>query len=125
MSSSVLRGRGREFEEIPFEQLVREISRAPRQIKAELGFMTDDHHRVRNFAVRELPRLGRPLTPRRIAESLRLPVDRVHLILDELEKHLTFLFRNDAGAVAWAYPMTVDPTPHRLTFSTGEKTQAA
>jgi hypothetical protein len=42
-------------------------------------------------------------------------------ILDELEAHLTFVFRNEAGAVTWAYPVTVDETPHHATFSTGEE----
>ena len=29
------------------------------------------------------------------------------------------------GAVTWAYPVTVDQTPHHLTFNTGEKIYAA
>jgi hypothetical protein len=49
----------------------------------------------------------------------------VNTILDDLEKKLTFLFRNEEGAVAWAYPVTVDKTPHHLTFSTGEQLYAA
>jgi hypothetical protein len=38
---------------------------------------------------------------------------------------MTFLFRNEQGAVAWAYPVTVDRTPHYVTFSTGEQVYAA
>jgi hypothetical protein len=94
-------------------------------VAAGLAFMTDEHHRVRNFVVRELPGIGSPLTPEFIAESLNLTVARVKVILDELEKHMTFLFRNEAGAVAWAYPVTVDPTPHRISFDTGESLYAA
>ena len=90
-----------------------------------LGFMSEQHHRVRNFAVRELPRVGKPLTPEFIAQELQLPAAQVVPILDELEKHLTFLFRNPAGAVTWAYPVTVDVTPHRVTLSTGEHIYAA
>ena len=72
-----------------------------------------------------MPRIGAPLPPELIAERLHLSVERVNVILDELEKHMTFLFRNEQGAVAWAYPVTVDRTPHRITFSTGEQVYAA
>jgi hypothetical protein len=91
----------------------------------QLDFMSADHHRVRNFCVTELPRAGQPLTPAYTARALDLPVDRVVPILDELEQHMTFLFRNREGAVTWAYPVTVDVTPHRVTFSTGEQVYAA
>ena len=86
--------------------------------------MTADHHRMRDFVVRELPRLGKPLSPALIAESLALSREQVKLILDELEQHLTFLFRDKEGAVVWAYPVMVDRTPHRITFSTGEQVNA-
>ncbi len=90
-----------------------------------LDFMTGDHHRVRNFVVSELPRAGAALPPAAIAAQLNLPLEQVAAILDDLEKHLVFLFRNPRGEVAWAYPLTVDPTPHRVTFSSGEKIYAA
>ena len=83
--------------------------------------MTEDHHRVRDFAVLELPRRGAPLSPGAIAEALELPPPRVLALLDDLEAHLTFLFRNDRGEVTWAYPVTVAETPHHAAFSTGEE----
>ncbi len=92
-----------------------------RRMRAGLRFMTEDHHRVRDFAVTELPRVGAPLPPGLIAEELKLAGDRVEVILDDLEKHLTFLVRDARGAVTWAYPVTVDETPHHVTFSTGEE----
>ena len=95
-----------------------------RQIRAGFGFMTEDHHRVRDFVVTELARAGAPLSPESIAAALGLPVERVTSILDKLEKHLVFLFRNEQGAVTWAYPVTVDETPHRASFSTGEEAYA-
>ena len=45
--------------------------------------------------------------------------------LAELERRLFFLVRNEEGAVSWAFPVTVDKTPHRLTFSTGERLHGA
>jgi hypothetical protein len=99
-----------------------------RQVKEDpwvLEFMTEDHHRVRDFVVLEIPRAGKPLTPELIARALDLPLEQVADILNDLEHHMTFLFRNEAGAVAWAYPVTADTTPHHVTFSTGEQTYAA
>ena len=94
-------------------------------MKASLGFMTEEHHLVREFAVRELPRVGAPLSPDLIAKELDLPEERVVGILDDLEKHLTFVCRDAAGAVVWAYPVTAETTPHHVTFSSGEKLYAA
>lgn len=93
--------------------------------EAQLGFMSDEHHRVRDFAVLELPRVGKPLPPESIAQALDLPPAQVAGILDDLEKHMTFLFRNEQGAVTWAYPVTVDRTPHHVSFGTGEQVYAA
>ena len=75
--------------------------------------------------MRELPRIGAPLTPDWIARQVNLPIETVVKILDDLEKNMAFLFRNGDGAVAWAYPVTVEPTPHRVTLSTGEQIYAA
>jgi len=87
--------------------------------------MTEEHHRVRYFVVRELPRVGAPLQPEFIAEKLDLPLARVNAILDELEKNLVFLVRNGQGMVSWAFPVTVESTPHELTFGTGERLYGA
>jgi hypothetical protein len=103
----------------------REVARQARGAVESLGFMSEDHHRVRDFAVRELPRVGKPLSPAFIAQALDLPVERSIAILDELEKNMTFLYRGDGQSVTWAYPVTVDRTPHRVTFSSGEQAYAA
>ena len=44
---------------------------------AQLDFMSADHHRVRNFCVVELPRVGKPLEPAYISGALGLPLERV------------------------------------------------
>ena len=93
--------------------------------EAAMGFMTPDHRAVHHFAVRELPKIGKPISAGLIAANLGLPKGKVVLILDDLEKHMTFLFRNRQGEVTWAYPVTVEKTPHHLTFSTGEQVYAA
>ena len=90
-----------------------------------LAFMTEEHHQVRDFVVIELPRITRPLSATLIAERLNLPIEQVTTILADLERHMTFLYRNPQGDVTWAYPVTVDHTPHRVTFSSGEQIYAA
>ena len=88
--------------------------------------MTPEHHLVRNFAVCELPRHdGEPLAPDEVARALGLTLPRVVAILEELERNLVFLVRNEAGSVSWAFPVTTDRTSHPLRFSTGETVYAA
>ena len=87
--------------------------------------MSADHHLVRNFVVSELPRTQKPLQPEFISRRLGLPLPQVNTLLDELERNLFFLVRNSSGAVAWAYPVTVEKTPHELFFSTGERLYGA
>ncbi len=103
----------------------RHVAAGAKRLKASLGFMSEDHHRVRYFVVREIPRTGTPLSPEFISQALNLPLARLIQILDDLEQHLTFLYRNSQGDVAWAYPVTADRTPHRVKFSTGEEIGAA
>jgi hypothetical protein len=124
MNNTLLLGVWRMMISVPPEFWQRQLAKET-QGSADLAFMTVDHHRVRDFVVREMPRLNQPLPPELIAAELQLPLERVGLILDELERNMTFLFRNPAGAVTWAYPVTVDQTPHRVTFSSGEKLYAA
>ncbi|HMK35963.1 MAG TPA: hypothetical protein VK463_12895 [Desulfomonilaceae bacterium] len=103
----------------------KEISKAKRKFEAELGFMSDEHRLVHHFVVKELPYAGEPLSPEVVANKVDLPVRRVSAILDDLEKHMTFLFRDNRGNVVWAYPVTVEKTPHHVTFNTGEELYAA
>ena len=98
-----------------------------RQVRggAELTFMTADHHRVRDFVVIQLPKARKPLSPAAIGQALDLAPDRLSTILDDLEKHMTFLFRNPQGEVEWAYPVTAAGTPHHVAFRSGERIDAA
>ena len=90
-----------------------------------LARLSAEHQRVRSFVVQELPGAGEPLTAEHIAEQLTLAPDRVSRILSDLDKGMAFVARDEAGAVSWAYPVTVDATPHHLTFKTGERMTAA
>ena len=72
---------------------------------------------MHRFVVRELPRLGQPMSPEYVSSALGMNVDKVVEILDELERRLIFVYRPDGRDVVWAYPVTTEPTPHRLDFA--------
>jgi hypothetical protein len=93
--------------------------------EAHLDFMSIDHHRVRDFVVTEIPKAGKSLPPATITQALDLSPERLSGILDDLETHMTFLFRNPQGEVEWAYPVTAARTPHHIAFSSGERIDAA
>jgi len=57
-------------------------------------------------------------------EVLTPPVGRN--VTESLRQVQAFqLVRNSKGEVIWAYPVTVEKTPHRITFNTGERLYAA
>ena len=120
MDESLLLGLGRHTVPIPRWIWQRQV-----RGEVQLAFMTEEHHRIRNHVVVEIPRAGGPLSPESIAEALEIPLDRVVATLGDLERHMTFLFRDEQGAVEWAYPVTAATTPHCVTLSTGERTNAA
>jgi len=125
MNKSLLLGLWRILLRIPRPIWQQEVTRSARAAEKSLAFMTVDHHKVRDFVVREMPRIAKPIPPELIAQSLNMEPGQVISILDELEKNLTFLYRDEEGAVIWAYPVTVEQTPHRITFSSGEQIYAA
>jgi len=125
MKDHVLLGRDHQIELLSQAAWESELAKAPEFCAARLRFMGKDHHRVRYFVVEELARRNRPLSINTMAQSLQLTPEAVTEIVSELERNLFFLVRNEAGEVSWAYPVTVEQTPHRLTFSTGERLHGA
>jgi hypothetical protein len=125
VAENVLLGRGKELLPVARAMFESHLDGVPEHGRSRLAFMTEDHHRVRYFVVRELPRAGTVLSPEFIAMSLKLPEEQVRTILDDLERHLFFLWRDEGGSVAWAYPVTVERTPHLIHFSSGERLYGA
>ena len=125
MSNTVLVGQGPEIVRIERQEWEANLAEAPLRMQPRLAFMSPRHHEIRYFVVKELPRLGRPISPAFIADNLLIPVAEVIKILKDLEEHLVFLVRNDEGDVSWAFPFTAEKTPHELAFSSGERTYAA
>lgn len=97
------------------------IKRARKQVRQ----FSKEKQAVHHYVVRELPKQGKPLSLENIARGLALPLEKVARLVAQLEQAKTFLFRKNSDRIDWAYPVTVDDTPHKVTFSTGERVNAA
>lgn len=125
MKNKIMLGLWRYIINVPPFLWEKQISAEKRKIEKIYDSIPDAYRTVHHFVVRELPYAGEPLTPEFISKRLDLTDDAVKAALDYLEEHMTFLYRNESGNVVWAYPVTVAKTPHKITFSTGEKLYAA
>jgi hydroxymethylpyrimidine pyrophosphatase-like HAD family hydrolase len=119
MEEKILLGRGQKIIEIPQATWKQHLTQIPQHSQSRLNFMTDNHHQIRYFVVKELANRQKPIEPEFISEKLNVPLELVKSILEELERKLFFLVRNEQGAVTWAYPVTVEITPHKINFSSG------
>jgi hypothetical protein len=125
MTNKLLIGFWRTMVGVPPVLWEKQIERMRHKVKKSTRFMSPEHRLVHHYVVRELPRVGEPIPVERVAQGLALGVEQTIEILKELEEHLTFLYRNEQGQVLWAYPVTVEKTPHRITFGSGERLYAA
>lgn len=125
MEEKILLGRDRNIVEIPEATWKQHLTQIPQHSQARLNFMTDAHHQIRYFVVREMVNTQKPIEPEFISQNLNIPLEQVKTILEELREKLFFLVQNEAGAVIWAYPVTVEATPHKLTFASGERLYGA
>lgn len=120
MEEKILLGRDQKILEIPQATWKQHLTQIPQHSQSRLSFMTNAHHQIRYFVVKEMANTQKPIEPEFISEKLNMPLELVKPILEELERKLFFLVRNDQGAVAWAFPVTVETTPHKMDFSSGE-----
>ena len=67
MEEYVLSGSGDQLTKIPTKTWKRHVDQAPGRIAPVLEFMTEKHHQVRYFVVKELPRIGEPIPPEAIS----------------------------------------------------------
>lgn len=125
MEDKILLGQDKKIFAIPQATWKQHLTQIPQHSQSRLNFMTDAHHQIRYFVVKELVNRQKPIEPEFISEKLDMPLEQVQPILEELETKLFFLVRNERGAVAWAYPLTVEATPHKLSFASGERLYAA
>ena len=73
MSGDLLVGLGRNLQTTADDAFVNSVKGLPARMASRLAFMSHDHHVVRDFVVRELPRQDRPLSPVQIAQVTGLP----------------------------------------------------
>jgi hypothetical protein len=125
MNNRLMIGLWRLMIKLPPSLWEKRMAGAKEKFKKEFSFMTGDHRAVHHYVVRQLPYGKDPLSPSAIAAALGMTRERVDALLDDLEKHMTFLYRNGNRDVVWAYPVTLEKTPHRLAFHTGEEIFAA
>lgn len=120
MEANIFLGRDQNILEVPESTWKQHLTQIPQHSQSRLSFMTETHHQIRYFVVKELVKRQKPIEPEFISTELNIPFELVISILEELERNLFFLVRNERGAVAWAYPVTVETTPHKMYFSSGE-----
>ena len=125
MRNKLMAGVWRFMVGIPRYLWEKQIEKARHKVNRATRFMSPEHRLVHHFVVREMPRIGKPIPAQMVAQDLAIPLERTTRILEDLEKHLTFLYRNEQGQVVWAYPVTVERTPHSITFDSGEQLYAA
>jgi hypothetical protein len=125
MGNRLLAGFGRTLVGVPPVLWEKRIEKARQKKIHSIRFMSSEHRLVHHYVVRELPRSGGPIAAERVARDLALSLEQTLEILRDLEEHLTFLVRNEQRQVVWAYPVTVEKTPHRITFDSGERVYAA
>jgi hypothetical protein len=125
MEETILLGRDQTILEVPQATWKQHLTQIPGHSRARLNFMTDTHHQIRYFVVKELANRQKPIEPELISGALNLPLELVKSTLEELERKLFFLVRDEQDAVTWAYPVTVELTPHKMVFSTGERLYGA
>lgn len=82
---------------------------------------SEEHFHVRKFLFMELIRLQKPISCEHIVEKLSIPIDRVRSILNAIAKNQIWIIRNEQGEVTWTYPVTVEETKFKITYSTGEQ----
>lgn len=103
----------------------RVISAEAKRSGKNLEWFTPDHHRVRDFVVTEVAATGAAVSPEVLRNATGLREDRLAVVLDQLEKGKTFLYRTGGTDVDWAYPVTAEDTGHRIRLDSGERFFAA
>jgi hypothetical protein len=103
----------------------RVISAEAKRSGRSLEWFTPEHHRVRDLAVTTIAATGAPVSPEELANASGVGEDRLAVVLDELERGKTFLYRTGGRAIDWAYPVTAEDTGHRIRLDSGERFFAA
>ncbi len=125
MGNRIMLGLWRYVINLPQVLIDSQMKKTAKRFEKRYGKMPDEVRKIHHFVVKNLATTGNPLGSRFMSEELDMAEGQVVKALDFLEKKLTYLYRNHACEVTWAYPVTVDKTPHKIEFSTGETLYAA
>ncbi|MEW5733433.1 MAG: hypothetical protein AB1921_01185 [Thermodesulfobacteriota bacterium] len=125
MQESLMAGIWRFMLSLPPALWQSEVERTRKKASRALAGSHPETRRVHHHVVARMPAFGAPIPPEAVADELGLASRLTVEILDGLEKRLTFLWRNDQGHITWAYPVTVEKTPHAIALDTGESLYAA
>ena len=86
MKNKLMIGLWRYIIKVPPFLWEKQISKAKKRFEEKHGAISEEYRLVHHFVVRELPYVGKPLSPELVANKLDLSNDQVKLILDDLEK---------------------------------------
>ncbi|MBI5843058.1 MAG: hypothetical protein HZB23_00140 [Deltaproteobacteria bacterium] len=125
MKNSLMIGLWRYVINVPPVLWESQVKKTRKRVLRALEDMSPDSRRVHHYLVSKMPETGGPVGPEMVAGDLGLPLSNVLTIMDGLEKRMTFIWRNEKDEAIWAYPVTVEKTPHAITFDTGESLYAA
>ena len=80
MEEKILLGRGQKIIEIPQATWKHDLKQIPQHSQSRLNFMTDTHHQIRYFVVKELVNRQKSIEPELISEKLNIPLEMVKSI---------------------------------------------
>ena len=110
---------------IPKFMIKRDVKQMANAICRATVDVSEEERRVHRFVVTTMTDTNEPVTPEHISEKLDIPIDRVIVIVDKLEKLKVFFYRYDNEGINWAYPVTSESNNYKMTFNTGEQCTAA
>ena len=110
---------------LPGFMIRRDVKQMVNAICRKTVDVSEEERKIQHFVVMTMTDTNEPVTAEHIAEKLDMPLDRVKEIVDKLEKMKVFFYRYDSEGINWAYPVTSESRPFKMTFSTGEQFTAA
>ena len=84
MRNKLMAGVWRYMLRIPPFLWEKQIKKAAGKVKRSTRFMSPEHRSVHHFVVKEMPRIGDPISSERVAQELGLTLERAEAILKDL-----------------------------------------
>jgi len=110
---------------LPQALIKKDIQKFAGAICRKTAHISEEERKVHHFVVMTMTETNEPVTAECIAEKLEIPIDRVRGIVDKLEEMKVFFYRYNCLGINWAYPVTTENEPYKMSFSSGEQFNAA